>query len=184
MHERIFEHHPTLSWHSGCMCSTHEEPTERLPQQTPHWIQFQELLYTKFNKAVLGSEMCVRAYACLLTSLVTGGLGKSIRINPGCVTVKNIPSYSSRMPFVTRLSLPILYPSIGGENKGDPKASGKLSKEGTRPFFTPASCARFRCDLIKVNKRQLLYREDSASQVCHIDLFHCPCRASHSVHTC
>lgn len=161
-----------------------EEPTERLPQQAPQWIQFQEMLYTKFNKAVLGSEMCVYAYACLLTSLVTSGLEKSIRINPGCVTVKNIPSYSSRTPFVTRLSLPISYPTIEGENEGDPKASGRLSKEGTWPFFAPASCARFHSDLIKVNKWQLLYREDSAMQVCHIDLFHCPCRASHSMHTC
>ncbi len=128
--------------------------------------------------------VCVRMYACFLTSLVTGGLGKSIRINPGCVTVKNIPSYSSRTPFVTRLSLPILYPSIDWENEGDPKASGRLSKEGTRTFFAPVSCARFCGDLIKVNKRQLLYGEDSASQVCHIDLFHCPSRASHSMHTC
>lgn len=96
--------------------------------------------------------MCVRVHEHLLTKLVTGGLGKSIRINPGCVTVKNIPSYSPRTPFVTRLSLPILYPSIDGENEGDPKASGRLSKEGTRSFFAPASCARFRSDLIKVNK--------------------------------
>lgn len=78
--------------------------------------------------------MCVHAHVHLLTRLVIGGLGKSIRINPGCVTVKNIPSYSSRMPFVARLSLPILYPSIDGENEGDPKASGRLSKEETRRF--------------------------------------------------
>lgn len=72
----IMIYHPPISWHSGCMSSKREEPTERLPHQAPHRIQFHQRLYTKFNKAVPGNDVCVSvcmcacAYACCLQSLL------------------------------------------------------------------------------------------------------------------